>query len=111
MSIEQQNTIDFIGIDKNTNQVILTISDHLDWQENNHLILLQEKLNTYLRFIESGEINESYPDAKNKSVVLKIRALHKPNREAKSFLGKVKKIIEDAGMSFLFEHSTTDNLT
>ncbi|MBN9386335.1 MAG: hypothetical protein J0H74_36595 [Chitinophagaceae bacterium] len=105
MSIEQQNTIDVIGIDKKTNQVILTISDHLDWQENNHLIILQEKLNTYLRFIESGEINESYPDAKNKSVVIKIRALHKPNSEAKSFLEKVKNIIEDAGMSFIFEHS------
>jgi hypothetical protein len=107
MSIEQQNTIDVIGIDKETNQVILTISDHLEWQENNHLVLLQEKINAYLRFIESGEINESYPDAKNKSVVIKIRALHKPNREARSFLEKVKRIIEGAGMNFLFEHGAT----
>lgn len=44
MSIENLNVIDVVSIDKNEN-VVLTISDHLEWdEENNHLLLLQDKI-------------------------------------------------------------------
>ena len=33
MSIEQTDVVDFIGTDKATGLVILTISDHLDWSD------------------------------------------------------------------------------
>lgn len=43
---------------------MLTISDHLDWDnEQGHLRTLQEKLNLYLAFIESGELLVKYPQA------------------------------------------------
>ncbi|WP_407059149.1 DUF6572 domain-containing protein [Ralstonia syzygii subsp. celebesensis] len=32
-----------------------------------HLLLLQEKINCYLRFIESGEIYNSFPSAEGRS--------------------------------------------
>ena len=61
--------IDVIGIDRQTGQVVLTISDHLDWSDSiAHQKILQEKLNRYLAFVESGEIMESYPDAKDRAV-------------------------------------------
>lgn len=53
MSIDQRDTIDVIGVDKKSNQVILTISDHLEWTADGHLYLLQEKLNIYLRSLLS----------------------------------------------------------
>ena len=58
MSIEQTNTVDFVSIDEISGDALLTISDHLAWDENEgaHLELLQNKLNAYLRFIESGEL-------------------------------------------------------
>ena len=69
MSVEQTDKIDFIGSDKESNSIILTISDHLDWEDSErHLLLLQEKLNNYLAFCESGEILEVYPQAKNKHI-------------------------------------------
>ena len=44
MSVEILNVIDFVSSDKNGN-VVLTISDHLEWdEENNHLLLLQDKI-------------------------------------------------------------------
>jgi hypothetical protein len=48
MSIEQADTIDFVNIEKASGDVLLTISDHLDWDETErqHLILLQGKLNS-----------------------------------------------------------------
>ena len=53
LSIEQTDVVDFMGIDKLTGEIVLTISDHLEWNDadEEHLWLLQEKINAYLRFI------------------------------------------------------------
>jgi hypothetical protein len=34
MSVEETNKIDFFGIEKTSGDVILTVSDHLDWETN-----------------------------------------------------------------------------
>ncbi len=48
MSVEDKDKIDSMGINKETDVVTLAISDHLDWDnEYDHLIMLQEKINTY----------------------------------------------------------------
>lgn len=72
MSVDQINVVDFIGVDNSTGHVVLTITDHIEWidGDSEHLLLLQEKLNTYLSFVESGEILETYPDAKDRPVLL-----------------------------------------
>jgi hypothetical protein len=48
--------------------ISLAISDHLAWGENtnDHLYKLQEKINSYIEFIESGQMEESFPKAKGK---------------------------------------------
>jgi hypothetical protein len=66
MSIEREDTIDFATIDKDSGDLWLSISDHLPWDENDdqHLALLQGKLNAYLRFLESGEVFKKVPRPK-----------------------------------------------
>jgi hypothetical protein len=55
MSLDQPNKVDAIGLEKGTDQTVLTIADSWDWtDEPKHLIALQAKLNSYLEFIESG---------------------------------------------------------
>lgn len=104
MSVEQTKIIDFIGVDKKSGHVILSISDHLEWQsDEEHLFILQEKINTYLSFLESGEINESYPDALNRHAVIKVCAIHEPEEKGLRFLAEVKKIVEGAGFGFELE--------
>lgn len=62
MSVEEKNKIDIITSNKQ-GILVFTISDHLEWGSNNdHLVILQEKINSYLDFIESGQIAESYRD-------------------------------------------------
>jgi hypothetical protein len=100
MSIEQVDTIDFIGVDKATGRVILTISDHLDWTDSNHhLRKLQDKLNYYLRFCESGELFESYPKARGKDIVFSIVAKYHFPTECREFLAKSKVAVEQAGFA------------
>jgi len=59
MTVAQTGIVDWMGIEKTTGYISLTVVDDLDWSdEQQHLVLLQEKLNTYLAFIESGEVFE-----------------------------------------------------
>ena len=83
--------------------VVLTISDHIKRDENNeHLIILQEKINAYLDVIESGEIFESYPEAQNRKLKIEIVFKFYPNTTAVDFLSKVKDILLEIGVEFNF---------
>lgn len=81
MSIEQTDVIDFISVNELENEVVLTISDHLEWGQDasNHLFLLQKKINTYLSFIENGELQETYPDSSGRNIVISISGQHDLN--------------------------------
>jgi len=80
---------------------VLTISDHLEWDENNeHLIILQEKINAYLDVIESGEIYESYPNSISRKLKIEIVFKHSPNAIALDFLSRISVILLDLGYGF-----------
>ena len=80
--------------------LVLTISDHLGWDEatTDHLFFLQEKLNSYLRFIESGEVYEAHHDTRGRSIVISIVLKHTPPHEASALLDECREVIEAAGM-------------
>ena len=106
MAVDQLKKIDIIGVDKETGEVILTITDHLEWDEQNeHLLVFQEKLNSYLAFIESGELLESYPDARGRKPVISVVALYHPNEVANTFLERVRGVVEGAGFGFRFRQT------
>ena len=102
MFIHQTEIVDAIGVDDCTDEVVLTISDQLEWDKN-HLILLQEKLNTYLNFVESGEILSSYPNSKNRKVHINLICKYSPDKESEEFLSGVGDIVEGAGMRFTYK--------
>ncbi len=99
MSINQTNIIDIIGTSPE-GKVVLTISDHHSWDETWHLQLLQDKINAYLQFIESGQIFEDYPNTVGRDIVIETTMKYQPTSEAASFLEKAKDIIKGAGFDF-----------
>lgn len=105
MSIEQTDAIDFVSIDDESGNVLLTISDHLDWNEDEgrHLVLLQGKLNSYLRFIESGEILEEFPNVKGRNVIINLVGQFPLSEKAKIFLERAGGAISGAGFSLKFK--------
>ncbi len=103
MSVAQTNVVDAIYTDTETGRAILTVINHLDWEDKEHFLTLQEKLNAYLRFVESGELLDSYPDAQGCDVLINVVCKYAPTDEAKSFLNKVKDVIEGAGIKFTYE--------
>jgi hypothetical protein len=104
MSIEQTNTIDFVNIDRETGAIVLAISDHLEWSVDGekHLLLLQEKLNTYMRFIESGELLIQFPAAVGKRVVVSIVGKFPMSDKASNFFDSAANSIRDAGFELKF---------
>src|ERR1700685_1777500 len=101
MSIEQRLIVDAISVDRASGDVCLTISDHLDWANVlEHVYSLQEKINDYLAFLESGQIFAEHPAAKGKK--LKIKVFFKfapPEGDAITFLAKASETIASAGFS------------
>jgi calcineurin-like phosphoesterase len=104
MSIDQADTIDFATIDKDSGDLWLTISDHLGWDENegNHLFLLQNKLNAYLRAIESGEILSKVPEAQGRNIVINLVGKVPLSQKADSYFRKAQTLIEEAGFRLQF---------
>ncbi len=101
MSIDQTKIIDLIGIGKVDKNVYLTISDHLDWEDpENHIFLLQEKLNSYLAYIESGEIFEDDPSRKGREIIIDLVINHQIPKKYEYIYNKIAKVIGDAGFTF-----------
>ena len=113
MSIEQTNVVDFVGIERASGNATLSISDHLGWDENEgeHLLMLQEKLNAYLRFIESGEMVQTFPQMRGRRVKIRIVGKYPLSPEARKFFRLAKDLVEEMGAalkmgaSLEFQHS------
>ena len=101
MSVWDTKVVDFIGVEDASGKVILTVSDHLEWGEG-HLPLLQDKLNTYIAFIESGELLAAYPDAKGRQPVIDVVCKHEPDHDAETFFTQVSSVFEAADVEFRY---------
>jgi hypothetical protein len=101
MSVEDENTVDAIGLEIETGIVVLTIADHLDWSDqSSHEMMLQEKLNHYLSFIESEEILTAFPSARDRSVRIDVVLRIQPSAGGAEFLERVRQIVTGAGIGF-----------
>ncbi len=100
VAIDNPNTIDIMS-ESPRRELVLTISDHLDWTDSKgHQFTLQEKLNGYLRFIESGEVYEHRPKAVGLRIVISVAGQFELDFEGKQFLARAQTIIESAGFGF-----------
>jgi len=100
VSVEQTDVVDILGIDRETGHVVLTISDHLDWSDSvGHQTILQKKFNTYLAFVESGEILEQYPKAKDRPVTFNVVFRFSPDEPVRAFITRARAVIESVGFT------------
>jgi hypothetical protein len=103
MAIHEAQKIDLLGVDKASGVVRLTISDHLDWSDElDHLSTLQAKINSYLLFLESGEIYEKYPKAIGRSIDIAVVMKYAPSDPGHRFLEQARKVVNDAGFGFTY---------
>lgn len=102
MTVSDATTVDAVGIENTTGDFVLTIFDHLEWAEDGHLKLVQEKLNLYLAFCEGGEIYDIYPGSVDRFIRLSIRAKHSPDETARQYFEAAKKWFRMQAMNWKF---------
>ena len=101
MSIDQRKVIDFVSMGGSDGRCVLTISDHLAWDDPEHLAQLQDKLNDYLAFVESGEIYERFPKARECDLEIEVFCKQMPPADDPlPFLEHAAKKIRGAGIQF-----------
>jgi hypothetical protein len=106
--IGEDDKIDVIGEDDN--EIVLAISDHWSWDgsdgipEETHVYKLQDKLNSYLSYIESGEISEKY-DIEGKKIIIEIYNKYPFSQLAEDFIRKSSEIVKKAGFELRANNS------
>ena len=93
--ILETNVVDAVGFTKDLQTEVFGIFDHLDWSdEEEHLYLLQEKINTILVFIQGGQKELDPLNKKNlkyaKRMVIEICFKYQPSQECQGFLNRVQ---------------------
>lgn len=110
MGLQDTETIDFAGSDDDS--IVLVIFDSFEWNsygiddfldDDDHMDLLTEKINTCLAFWESGQIYERFPDGKTKQVIIRVTGLFERNERATWFYDGVAKKLSELGLAIEFE--------
>lgn len=104
-TVSQTSLIDWLGLEKGSGHVSLTVVDDLDWSDEQvHLVLLEAKLNAYLAFIESGEVHDRVKDELRRDVArstpIKVEVIFRfePSRRAVEFIEYATRTFAEAGV-------------
>ena len=67
MAIDNPEAVDALGIDPETGDALLVITDDLDWADPvAHLNALQAKIGSYLGFIQTGQFEAALPESEGR---------------------------------------------
>ena len=103
MSITDLNKIDIIATRPDSDVVKLVITDPLGWEDTHgHAALLQEKINTYIAFIESGQLAtvKEPPIPESPEVWITLVAQQQPSQDGQEFLTQVDEFLRGIGLRF-----------
>ena len=104
MSVIEKDKIDGMGKSKESNELLLLITDHLDWEnEHVHLIILQNKINSYLEFIESKQYVVTYPQDIFDGYVIEIHFQDGMSENCFKFLEVVANQVEELNVKIRVE--------
>jgi len=106
VTIADAETIDIIATRPGSDLVKLIITDHLPWDDvHAHSHLLQTKVNTYIAFVETGQLQRvkepPIPDAPQ--ICITLVAPQPPPVAAQEFLARVKAFLVAQGIGFELE--------
>lgn len=90
--MQKHSQVDVVSLTADGTAVVLSLVETRPWDSNGESLLdLQEKINTYLDLVESGQLVGKYPEAKGKKVVFRLQTAFHPSAQAQEFIDLVKK--------------------
>lgn len=103
MSIVDNKTVDGIALTDDNNGIILLIADHMDWRdEYQHLVMLQEKINVYITFLEQKQYEDIYKGENITYGIIEIHFLYNLTANAEKFLQSVQNQVAELGVKIQY---------
>ena len=106
MSVLDTDVIDYVYLEDYTQTPVLVVSDPMTWkppEDEDHLELLREKLNSHIAFVETGQINGIFPPYQAGHLVrVEVVARHALTRAAEEFYGVARRVMADCNMDLQF---------
>jgi hypothetical protein len=100
MTVEQTDVVDGIGLGRDGSNVVMLISDHLEWANPDHLRMIGAKVDAYADAAMSGQISTNYPAAKGKAVIIQLVCKYPPDDAGLQCLAALAGQLERAGIGF-----------
>lgn len=98
MSISETNKIDALAVSQDGEALMLLIADHLPWDdEHTHLVVLQDKLNAYMSYIQSGDWKQQVQQ-NVKYAIIEIHFKHDITENCEKFLQSVQNLFGPHGV-------------
>ena len=103
MSVVDNKTVDGVALTDDKNGIILLITDHVDWRdEYEHLVMLQEKINAYISFLENKEYEDIYRGENIMYGIIEIHFLYTLTANAERFLQSVQDQVAELGVKIQY---------
>lgn len=103
MSVVDNKTVDGLALTDDNNGIILLITDHVDWRdEYQHLVMLQEKINVYISFLEEKQYEDIYKGVNITYGIIEIHFLYSLTINAEKFLRSVQNQVAELGVKIQY---------
>ena len=89
--MQKHQQVDVVSHDPKTDRVVLSMVETRPWGDSGALMSdLQEKMNTYLAYIEGGQLLRDYPAMKGKKVIFRLHTAFPPTAREEKLIDIVK---------------------
>ncbi len=103
MAISDVDAVDAAGIEPETGNAMLIISDDLDWSDPvAHLNVLQQKIGAYISFIQSGQLEKSVPETAGRKPKIGVFQQFEPPENILPILSGIGEQLASLGIEFGF---------
>lgn len=99
--VKNPEVIDLVTHDPATDEIIVIMIEDRDWSADpEQPDQLLKKINTYLHFIEDGDLIQHFPQAAGKPVRLQLDCNGPPTGEAQQLIEEAQQVLLSRGITF-----------
>ena len=106
VSIRSFSKVDVIRRVEGSGELVLGIRDDLAWGEDAHLFMITQKIDAYLKFIDSGQYLHHADATPDDRVRIELVATHEPDKKALDFLFDLGARLAKRGLAFTYKVDT-----
>jgi hypothetical protein len=89
--MQRSGKIDIVGFDRKRDRAILSLIETRQWGDDDKTLFdLQEKLNTYIGYVEQGRLVEDYPQLRGKVIEFRLQTMFPLRPRDEEFIESVR---------------------